>query len=470
MIIFTSICSNYTHKARLLAESVKRNIPDAKFIVCLTEREIPDNVKFEYFDEIILSKDIWKESFDKFIFKHAIVEASTAVKGRCLQYLIETYQEEEKFIYLDPDCYVYSDFVELRQLLDEKPIVVCPHLLQPGNIDMELSSTAHGVYNLGFLAVRRCEESKKFVDWWTERLGMFCYDDIPRGIFTDQKWVDLAPCFFDVQIFKHRGYDFSIWSLLNCGMEKINGEYFVKGYPLRFIHFSGQGAMAEKCMRDWLPEGDHPFKELYSEYSELHAKSDNDNVSKTPWTYNEYTDGTMISDKIRIGYRDNISWLQIENPFELGNVAIAEKLGFTYSEDSLDVVERKLDANEGMKLISSFFDIWNSGKQVFLYGAGKYGKEFLKFCRTKNLPVKGFLVGDQSGQGECCGLPILSIDDDIPKEDVVVVLSLRAALHNEVKATLREKGFATVLPNVDTKRYNILYQFIKREVEGIEEG
>ena len=28
MIVFTSICTNYAHKARTLAESVKKNIPD----------------------------------------------------------------------------------------------------------------------------------------------------------------------------------------------------------------------------------------------------------------------------------------------------------------------------------------------------------------------------------------------------------------------------------------------------------
>ena len=31
MVVFTSICTNYAHKARTLAESVKKNIPDAKF-------------------------------------------------------------------------------------------------------------------------------------------------------------------------------------------------------------------------------------------------------------------------------------------------------------------------------------------------------------------------------------------------------------------------------------------------------
>lgn len=327
MIIFTSICTNYAHKARTLAQSVKENIPDAQFYICLTEREIPESMNSPYFDKVILSKDMWNGNFNQFIYKHAIVEASTAVKGQFFRYLLQTHPEEDQFIYLDPDCYVYSDFIELRELLDTRPIIVCPHLLQPGNIDMELSSTAHGVYNLGFLAVNHSKESERFINWWADRLYLFCYDDIQRGIFTDQKWIDLAPCFFDVEILKHRGYDFATWSLLGCEMTEEDGKYYVKGDPLRFVHFSGYGATIEKCMRDWLPEGEHLFKNLYKEYSKKHEENNMDKVSKTPWSYDEYYSNEKIADKLRVQYRSNSDVMfSIEDPFALSNKQIARKL------------------------------------------------------------------------------------------------------------------------------------------------
>lgn len=327
MIIFTSICANYVHKARTLAKSVKENIPDATFVVCLIEREVLPQVEYPYFDKIILAKDAWEGNFNRFIFKHAIVEASTAVKGQFFRYLYNAFPEEQKFVYLDPDIYVYSDFTELKSLLDTRPIVLCPHLLEPGNIDMELSSTAHGVYNLGFLGVNRSEEAQKFINWWAERLYLFCYDDIANGIFTDQKWIDLAPCFFDVEIFKHRGYDFAPWSLLNCDMTEENGNFYVKGDPLRFIHFSGYGQSAEKCMRDWLPKGDHPFKRLYAKYSEIHDSNNSDFISKTPWSYSCYTSGEKIDDAIRFAYRKDYDVMfSIENPFELSNAYFNDTL------------------------------------------------------------------------------------------------------------------------------------------------
>lgn len=327
MIIFTSICANYLHKARTLAKSVKENIPDATFIVCLTEREMIPQIEYPYFDRVILSKDAWEGNFDRFIFKHTIVEASTAVKGQFFRYLYKEFPDEDKFIYLDPDIYVYSDFTELRSLLDTRPIVVCPHLLDPGNIDMELSSTAHGVYNLGFLGVNRSQEAQNFINWWAERLYLFCYDDIQNGVFTDQKWIDLAPCFFDVEIFKHRGYDFAPWSLLNCSMIEENGEFYVKGDPIRFIHFSGYGNTAQKCMRDWLPEGEHPFRKLYAKYAEIHDSNNEDNISKYKWSYNSYSSGERINDDIRMAYRKDYDVMfSVEDPFEFSNSHFNSKL------------------------------------------------------------------------------------------------------------------------------------------------
>lgn len=327
MIIFTSICTNYAHKARTLARSVKENIPDAQFYVCLTEREVPDSMQSPYFDRVILAKDMWNGNFERFIYKHTIVEASTAVKGQFFRYLLQNYPTENKFVYLDPDCYVYSDFIELRELLDTKPVILCPHLLEPGNIDMELSSTAHGVYNLGFLAVNHSEEAERFINWWADRLYLFCYDDIQRGIFTDQKWIDLAPCFFDIEIFKHRGYDFATWSLLDCEMTEENGKYYIKGEPLRFIHFSGYGATIEKCMRDWLPEGNHPFKDLYKYYSALHDKNNIDGVSQTSWSYSQYYSTEKIDDRLRAQYRNNNDVMfSLEDPFALSNREIAQML------------------------------------------------------------------------------------------------------------------------------------------------
>lgn len=318
MIFFTSICSNYLPKAMALAESVKRHCKDAHFVLCLVEREVPEvAAAYPHFDEVVLAKDAGWDHFDRFMFRHAIVEASTAVKAQFMLNLVERHPEEDKFVYLDPDVLVYSEFVELERLLDESTIVLCPHLLRPGNVDMEISSLAHGCYNLGFLAVHRSQNALDFLRWWAERLFQFCYDDMSRGIFTDQRWIDLAPCFFDVKVLKHHGYDFATWSLLNSDLREIDRRYVINGDPLRFIHFSGlDSGTIDKAIGWWLTEDNRAtFVKLYGEYKQLLAAHGQATLGKLPWSYANYVDGRKIGNGARVAYRNWEMWERVPEPF-----------------------------------------------------------------------------------------------------------------------------------------------------------
>lgn len=326
MIFFTSICSNYLPKAMALAESVKRHCKDAHFVLCLVERELhPAAAAFPHFDEVVLAKDAGWDDFDKFMFRHSIVEASTAVKPRFMQHLTERHPDADKFVYLDPDVLVYGEFEELEALLDRESIVVCPHLLRPGNIDMEISSLAHGSYNLGFLAVSRSQNSQAFLQWWADRLFLFCYDDKSRGIFTDQKWIDLAPSFFDVGILKHHGYDFATWSLLGSDLRSgSGGGYVVNGDPLRFIHFSGlDSGTIDKAIGWWLgPDNRETFVALYDEYRTLLERHGQAALGKAPWSYSDYADGRPIAREARVAYRDQALWARIPEPFAASDAEI----------------------------------------------------------------------------------------------------------------------------------------------------
>jgi len=349
LIICTSICDNYLPKAMALADSVKKTNPSAKFLVCLTERQVNKvAIEFKDFDYVVLSKDMGFEDFDKFIFKHSIVEASTAVKGQLFRYMLEKYPEENKFVYLDPDIIVYSELKELNQILDKEAIVLAPHILKYGNIDMELSCLKHGVYNLGFLAIKRSKEAIEFINWWAARLSQYCYDDIPNGVFTDQKWINLAPCFFDTYTLKHHGYDFATWSLKTSTMTKTGAEYFVEEDPLRFIHFSGfDSGTIDWAIKEWMRDKmDSPFIGLYKEYIATLNKFGHTTLGKLPWSYSSYSSGEKVDTRVRVYYRKVLSG-KIDNPFTLSNrsiMKIGKELGNSSSEFS-----RKF--NKGIKML-----------------------------------------------------------------------------------------------------------------------
>ena len=335
MIVYTSICMNYLPKALCLGESLKKTNPNIKFYVVLLEREISDEWPDEankLIDKVILAKDLGWNDFDKYIFKHSIVEASTSVKGQALVYLLENVAE--KVLYIDPDIYVYNSLDELDKLLDKNDIILTPHLTIPetNKIDIdnnELCALQHGVYNLGFVGVKKSEEGLKFASWWNSRLQLYCYDDIPKGIFTDQRWVDLAPAYFNVYILKNPGYNMAPWNLSTRKLSEKNKKILVNDkYELVFFHYSGFDSGAnETVFNYYVKDKNNIIFNLRNEYIEKMNKHGQKEIGKSKWTYSEYNDGNSISREVRIIYR-NVGFDKIidVNPFSLSDKHIREMI------------------------------------------------------------------------------------------------------------------------------------------------
>lgn len=76
----------------------------------------------------------------------------------------------QKLAYLDPDIVVLEKLNELSNLLDHSSVVLTPHQVEPDRthqviMDNEVCSLKHGIYNLGFLAVRKSREGLRFLEW-----------------------------------------------------------------------------------------------------------------------------------------------------------------------------------------------------------------------------------------------------------------------------------------------------------------
>jgi len=159
MHIFTSITSNYIPKARVLARSVKKHVPGAIFHVLLCDSPPPGfDLEQENFDDLILLDDLEIENRAAWIYQHNVVELCTAVKGLGFQKIFRQFNAE-KVIFFDPDIVIFSDIQSIEQRLDKFSILLTPHQTEPDTgrsaiMDNEVSSLKHGVFNLGFLAVR----------------------------------------------------------------------------------------------------------------------------------------------------------------------------------------------------------------------------------------------------------------------------------------------------------------------------
>jgi hypothetical protein len=311
MIVFTSIATNYVPKAIVLANSLKQFHPAAKFVVCLVEKEAPDEIeKVQEFDEVIRAEQLGMPCFRSFIFRHNVVEACTAVKGPMFKFLFKAFPNHREFIYLDPDIFVLSRMDELLDALQKHSIILTPHLVEPEDthdaiLDNEVCALRHGVFNLGFLALSRHKDSYKFVEWWSDRLYNYCYADCANGLFTDQKWMDFAPSFFPgTYVLRHPGYNVAPW---NLSRRKVllapDGTTRVGDFPVRFVHFSGMDSGANDGMLNKYAEPTSAIFGLRDKYVMKCGEAGQHQYEKKRWTYGHYSDGTAISNSDRVFYR-----------------------------------------------------------------------------------------------------------------------------------------------------------------------
>jgi glycosyltransferase involved in cell wall biosynthesis len=240
--VVTIIARNYLAHARVLMESVRRWAPGMLRIVILVDRVdgafSPQSEDFL----LIASEDLGIPDSRWFHFKYTVLELATAVKPFALEFLIHRY-ELDRIFYFDPDIQIHSPLTPVLQRLDKANLLLTPHLtgeLDDGYHPSELDILRSGTYNLGFLGIARGEESLRFLKWWQVRLHDRCLIDLNRGLFVDQRWIDLAPGLFSgLEVCRHPGCNVAYWNLNHRNLVRRDNRYFVNGAPLCFFHFSG---------------------------------------------------------------------------------------------------------------------------------------------------------------------------------------------------------------------------------------
>jgi len=307
--VFTSIAANYVPKARVLAESVKRRSPEVKFCLLLAEKGSFDALSAPEFDQIVTLEDLGIDDLSSWAFRLSLVELCTAIKGAFLRALLAR-PDCERVFYFDPDMVVLCEVDELARRFSDGPILLTPHLTEPdksveGILDNEMSALRHGTYNLGFLAVANSDQGRSFADWWWRRLQLFCHDDIPRGLFTDQRWVDLAPAFFEgVVIVRDPGWNVATWNLAHRHVEGMPPEDLrVNGRPLRFYHFSGLDSGAQLAMLDKYGSAMGVLYQMRDWYLERCSHFERSMPTIGEWSLGRFDNGEEIQRHHRLLYR-----------------------------------------------------------------------------------------------------------------------------------------------------------------------
>ena len=295
----------------MLFESLRRHHPEFVLHLALADKVEPGiDLSAEPFDEIHPVEELGIPNMQRWIFCHRIVELATAIKPFALQKLLDR-DDCEAVLYMDPDTVAFSRLDDVVATLHDRSIVLTPHLTMPEEsveavMDNEISCLKHGVYNLGFVGVKADDQGKAFAKWWGDRIYRFCRDDIPNGLFTDQRWIDLVPAFFDnVGILRSPRLNVATWNLRRRVLEgSIIEGLRVNGEPLGFYHFTGFDSGAHKAMADKNAQGNETVAALVQWYLDATSELAKDPLAKVRWAYGAFSDGTPVQAAQRIVYRD----------------------------------------------------------------------------------------------------------------------------------------------------------------------
>ena len=312
---FTSINNAYLPKAIVLTESLRRVYGNEAHVTCMLSDSKRDDVDYSVFDDLLTidQLDLPVPSVEAWIFKHTVVELCTAVKPWAFKKIFAKYNADT-IVYMDPDTVAYSPLEEIYKLIPEHPVILTPHVTMPATnrdnlLDGEmLGCLRHGVFNLGFLALANHGEGVMFLDWWAKRCLDWCYDDAPKGLFTDQRWIDLAPCFFrTLHVLRHPGYNMATWNLYyrKLGRDSAHNLTVNNEVLLRFFHFSGFDIGTHELMLKKHAQGDSLLAEITNWYvseQDLHGQKV---LGNRPGAYDFFGSGQRVERDWRATYREN---------------------------------------------------------------------------------------------------------------------------------------------------------------------
>ena len=340
---FTSFTYGYLPRARILAQSLRQLHPDWTLYAVMVDKPPPGldaGSALLEFDSVIDADTLRLPRFRAWLFKHELVEACTAVKGQMLVELLEA--GFDKIIYLDPDIAVFQPLDAIVKRLDTASIILTPHQCEPNEramaiMDNERTSMRYGVFNLGFAAVRNDENGRGFAAWWARELYTACYDAVGEGIFTDQKYCDLAPGLFArVHVERDPGCNVASWNLSRRKLHFENGALMVNGSPLRFYHFTKIGGAGDVMTERYAGANTEVF-EVWRWYKRELERNAMPGIPGRYWHYGRFSDGRKISARARMVYCSRTDLMQFfDDPFEVSGNSLYQWLSHE-APDALEI-------------------------------------------------------------------------------------------------------------------------------------
>lgn len=149
--------------------------------------------------------------------------------------------QPESVIYIDNDIFFYNNYTFLFDLLKQHSFLLTPHYYRNDPRSHQNWFEANfrvGLYNAGFVGAS--QSAAAGLNWWANCCLYRCEKSAFRGLFDDQKYLDLLPVMDEkAHILRHKGCNVAGWNIETCKRLLVGKEVLIDGiFPIIFIHFN----------------------------------------------------------------------------------------------------------------------------------------------------------------------------------------------------------------------------------------
>jgi hypothetical protein len=311
LAVATIVAKNYLSLARVMADSLHRRHPDVPVFVLLS-----DDVA-GHFDpaaesfHLVRLPDVGIPELQRVRFRYARKELAVAAKPYLLSHVLD--RGFRAALFLDPDILVLGELTSLFSHVQQHAAVLVPHVLAPltgeARAGRELDILRSGTYNAGCIGVSDHPSARQFLRWWQRRVFAHCRHDVAAGVYYDQRWLDLAPIFFeDVFVLRDPTYNVAHWNLPERRLDIRGDAVVVDGQPCRFFHFSGFDPDRPDAVTRYSPRlrmnDIGSAAELFRRYVALLDSAGYRETKTWPYAYDRFDNGVAVTDRMRAIYRD----------------------------------------------------------------------------------------------------------------------------------------------------------------------
>lgn len=363
-IAFTICTKSYVGLATILQTSLQKYNSDFDFYIFIAD-EVDDELPVPRNSYVVKNLNIISEKkWIECAFKYNVTEFCTCLKPFVFRWIINNLDVENVF-YMDPDLYFFSDAKPLSDGLKDSLIELTPHFLTFPQTQhskyFEDEIRYSGIFNLGFLGVKKHQKVLAMLDWWGDNLLDKAFCDPATFQFTDQKWMDFMPLFFEtneINIIRNFGWNIAPWNYFERKVTINNGKPFVENRnessekeEIVFAHFSGFNY--KKLTENEIIQVNNGHENEYDDANDLLKLYIDELINKKnillpnlsrKYNYNFYSNGKKIEKLHRRLFRSYLinNFEVTKNPFSINEdffKCISKQKMFSKESENIEILK-----------------------------------------------------------------------------------------------------------------------------------